>query len=49
MCICARPDHIYFLELRGKAINIPQNVYLLIQMFTLGLMLAAAFGKKTGI
>jgi len=37
---------VLFLELKGKAINIPQNVYLLVQMFTLSLLFAVAFGKK---
>jgi hypothetical protein len=37
---------IYFLGLRGKLVNIPQNMYLLVQMFTLSLLFAAALGKK---
>jgi hypothetical protein len=37
---------IYFLGLRGKLVNIPQNSYLLVQMFTLSLLFAKALGKK---
>ena len=37
---------IHFLALTGKAINIPQNAYMLVQMFTLSLLFAAGFGKK---
>ena len=37
---------IYFLGLRGKLVNIPQNLYLLIHMFTLSLLFATALGKK---
>jgi len=37
---------IVFLGLKGKLVNIPQNIYLLVQMFTIGLLFSVAFGKK---
>ena len=37
---------IFFLGLRGKLVNIPLNLYLLVQMFTLSLLFAIALGKK---
>ena len=37
---------IVFLELKGKTINIPQNIYMLVQMFTVSLLFAVVLGKK---